>query len=270
MVPYRLELGAGVVLGDHHHGGSQCQADQCAVVEEARGDFLATQQHAVTHHPGGDRVIGYGRQGPGDDQAAVQGVHDLAALVGLDEEGADDGGDNRDPAQHQRIKGHCRTGCLHQQAAEQHGGDDRDGIGLEQVGGHAGTVTDVVTHVVGDHCRVARVIFRDPGLHLADDVRADIGALGEDTATESGEDGDQRATEGQPDQRVYRVLDTHQQHDAIETGDTDQAQADDQHSRDGAAAKGDLHGGIDAIIGGLASAHVGTHRDIHADVAGES
>ena len=54
------------------------------------------------------------------------------------------------------------------------------------------------------------------------------------------------------------------------TGHTDQAQADNQHAGDGAAAEGDLHGGIQAVIGCLGGAHIGAHRDVHADVAGHA
>ena len=62
-------------------------------------------------------------------------------------------------------------------APSSHGGDQRDGVGLEQVGGHAGAVADVVADVVGDHRRVARVVLGDAGLDLADQVGADVGAL---------------------------------------------------------------------------------------------
>ena len=37
---------------------------------------------------------------------------------------------------------------------------------------------------------------------LPDEVGADVGALGEDAAAETGEDRDQRAAEGEADQRV--------------------------------------------------------------------
>ncbi len=72
---------------------------------------------------------------------------------------------------------------------------DGDRIGLEQVGGHAGAVADVVAHVVGDRRGVARVVLGNAGLDLADQVGADIGALGEDAAAEPGEDRDQRGAE---------------------------------------------------------------------------
>ena len=90
--------------------------------------------------------------------------------------------------------------------AEQHRRDDGHRVGLEQVGRHAGAVADVVADVVGDHRRVARVVLGDAGFDLADQVGADVGALGEDAAAESREDRDQRAAEGEADQRVQRVV----------------------------------------------------------------
>ena len=88
--------------------------------------------------------------------------------------------------------------------AEQHHGDGRDGVGLEQVGGHAGAVADVVADVVGDHGGVSRVVLGDAGLDLADEVGADVGGLREDAAAEPREDGDQRATEREADEVVDR------------------------------------------------------------------
>ena len=94
---------------------------------------------------------------------------------------------------------------VEQQHAEQHHRDRGDRVGLEQVGGHAGAVADVVADVVGDHRRVARVVLGDPGLDLADQVGTDVGGLGEDAAAQTGEHRDQRAAEAEADQRVDRL-----------------------------------------------------------------
>ena len=80
---------------------------------------------------------------------------------------------------------------------QHHGGDHGHRVGLEQVGGHAGAVADVVADVVGDGGGVARIVLGDAGLDLADEVAADVGALGEDAAAETGEDGDQRGAEAE-------------------------------------------------------------------------
>jgi hypothetical protein len=98
----------------------------------------------------------------------------------------DHGGDDGDGAENQRkLGGHLDFG--EQQVADQHGGHGGDGIGLEQVGGHTGTVTHVVAHVVGDGGGVSGVVFGNPGFDLAHQVGAHVGTLGEDTTAQTGE-----------------------------------------------------------------------------------
>ena len=87
-------------------------------------------------------------------------------------------------------------------AAEHHGGDDRHRIGLEEVGRHAGAIADIVAHIIRDRRRIARIILGNPGLDLADEIGADIGALGEDAAAEPREDRDERSTESERDERI--------------------------------------------------------------------
>ena len=92
--------------------------------------------------------------------------------------------------------------ALEQQRGQHHGGTDGDDIGFEQVGRHAGAVAHVVTNVVGDHRRVAWIVFGDAGFDLADQVGADVSRLGEDPAAQTREDRDQRGAEGKGDQAV--------------------------------------------------------------------
>ena len=95
-----------------------------------------------------------------------------------------------------------RTRRCEEDRRQQHRRDDRHGVSLEQIGGHAGAVADIVADIVGDHRRIARVVLGDAGLDLADEVGADIGALGEDAAAEPGEDRDQRGAEAERDHRL--------------------------------------------------------------------
>ncbi len=124
---------------------------------------------------------------------------------------------------------------------EHHGGDDGHGVGLEEVGRHAGAVADVVADVVGDGGGVARVVLGDAGLDLADEVAADVRALGEDAAAETGEDRDERAAEAERDQRVDdgavgRGVAGEAGEDAVVDRDAEQREAGDQHAGDGAGA----------------------------------
>ena len=49
---------------------------------------------------------------------------------------------------------------------------------------------------------IARIVFGDSGLDLADEVGADVRGLGEDAAAETGEDRNQRGAERERDERV--------------------------------------------------------------------
>ena len=109
---------------------------------------------------------------------------------------------------------------------------------------------------------------------IADDLGTDIGALGEDAAAQSGEDGDQRAAKAQ---RHHRLQHTAQlvvaaaghaaaQHEIV-AGDAEQAETDDQQSGHRAGLEGEVEAGRKPPFGGLRGAHVGAHRDVHADIA---
>ena len=144
------------------------------------------------------------REDAGDDEALVEGAHDRVVGAELDEEGADDRGDDAGAADRQRIdhrRGEDRL-AGEEDRGEHHGGDDGHRVGLEEVGGHAGAIADIVADVVGDRRGVAGIILGNAGLDLADEVAADVGALGEDAAAETGEDRDQRGAEAERDQRV--------------------------------------------------------------------
>ncbi len=159
------------------------------------------------------------------------------------------------------------------ESAEQHRGDRGDAIGLEQVCGHAGAIADVVADVVRDHGRVARIVFRNACLDFANEVGADVGALGVDAAAEPGEDRDERAAEAQADHRVERraqIVRIEPVHDGEVAGHRDEPQADDKQTGDGTSAEGHRERRTHALARGFGGAHVGAHRDGHADEAGRA
>ena len=63
-------------------------------------------------------------------------------------------------------------------------------IRLEEVGAHAGDVTNIVTHVVGNHSRVVRVVLIYVLLDLADEIGADVAAFVDVAATRAEGDGE--------------------------------------------------------------------------------
>ena len=203
----RALAGAGVVLGDPHDQAGDDEAEDAADEQVLAGDRRCRRR--CRSRPSRSTIVrrdgeAADRQHAADDQALVERAHDRAVGAELDEERADDRGHDAGAADAERIE---HRGGEHRLADEEdrgehHGGDDGHRVGLEQVGRHAGAVADVVADVVGDGRRVARIVFRNAGLDLADEVGADVGALGEDAAAETGEDRDQRGAERERDQRV--------------------------------------------------------------------
>ena len=101
-------------------------------------------------------------------------------------------------------------------------GDDGDHVGLEEVGGHARAVADVVAHVVGDGRGVAGVVLGDARLDLADQVGADVGRLGEDAAADPHEQGEEGGAEPEADQhRGGGVLEDEHDHRRPEQPEAD-------------------------------------------------
>ena len=172
-------------------------------------------------------------------------------------------------ADHQRVVDDL--GRREVDGAEEHDRDERDGVGLEEVGGHARAVADVVADVVRDHGGVARVVLGDPGLDLADEVGADVGSLGVDAAAEAGEDRDQRASEGKTDQMLGRAvlaLVEPLDEDSVVAGDAEQAEPDDEQAGDRSRGKRDTQRRRDTLLRCLGGPDVRADRNVHPDEAG--
>ncbi len=165
---------------------------------------------------------------------------------------------------------------LRKEDRRQHHGRNRGHrIGLEQVGGHAGAVADVVADVVGDRRRVARIVLGDARFDLADEVAADVGALGEDAAAKTREDRDQRRAETERDQRIDHDAVARSKAPALRQEDeverhAEQGQTRHQHAGDGARLEGELEAAGERLGRRLRGADVGAHRDVHADEAGRA
>ena len=237
--------------------------------------------HGADLAPADDQLGGKGqaddRKDAGGDEALVEGAHDRAVGAELDEERADDRGDDAGGADRQRIEHRRIEDRLagEEDRGEHHRGDHRHRIGLEQVRGHAGAIADIVADIVGDGRRIAGIVLGNAGFDLADEVGADVGALGEDAAAETGEDRDQRGAEAEGDQRVDddavadRVAGELREDEEVDR-DAEEREAGDQQAGDRARAEGDVETGGEALARGLCGADVGADRDHHAGEAGDA
>jgi hypothetical protein len=171
------------------------------------------------------------------------------------------------------INHRIRSGTGYQQATQQHGGNDGDRIGFKQVGRHTGAVADVVTDVVSDYRRVARVVLGNAGFDLTHQVGTYVSAFGENAAAKTSENGDQRTAESQSHQCMRCLLGTathHHGEESVIARHAEQAQAHDQHAGNRAAFEGYIQCCVQAFFGRFSSAHISAHRYIHADIAGQS
>ena len=138
------------------------------------------------------------------DQQGPQKVLLAGALATLDHEHAGDGQQNADTGHDHRGQdevhpaGHvnARQGCT-----QSGGGENRATVALVEVGAHARDVANVVAHVVGDGCRVTRIVFRNARLDLTNQVGTDVGSLGVDTTTNTSEQCLGRSTHTECDHR---------------------------------------------------------------------
>ena len=216
------------------------------------------------------------REQCGDEEAFVHRPHHIrAALAELNEIGSDDAGHDAGTADQQRQghHGHQQIAqSLEQQCGENHGRTDGDDIGFEQVGRHPGAVTDIVAHIVGDHGRVARIVFRNAGFDLADQIGANVGSLGEDTAAQTRKDGNERGAECQTDQTIDHLpavgcVATGAHEVPEEHRDREKGEARHQHAGDGTGAKRDGETLLQSALRSGSRADVRAYRDIHPDEA---
>jgi hypothetical protein len=66
-------------------------------------------------------------------------------------------------------------------------------------------MTDVITDVIGNDGRVARVILTETSLDLTGKIGTDIGSLGVDTTTDAAEESDRGTTETVAGNRLVHV-----------------------------------------------------------------
>ena len=79
-----------------------------------------------------------------------------------------------------------KFGCHGHGGADGDSCDDGSHEGFKNIRAHAGDISHIVAHVIGDNARVPRVIFGNAGFHFAHQVGTHIRRLGVHTATHTG------------------------------------------------------------------------------------
>ena len=184
------------------------------------------------------------------------------AGAGGDHEDPDDRGDDPDHGHEEREDESFRA---EGDPAQDEGGDEDHRVRLEQVGGHARAVADVVAHVVRDSGGIAGVVFGDVVFDFAYQVGADVSRLGEDSAADPHEHGEQGRAEPEAFQDDRGVGPVDEDYESC----AEQAEADGEHAGDTAGAEGDPHGSsCFSGAGGRGDAEVAAHGEPHAEEPG--
>ena len=264
-------LGARVVLGgetDHdatdgasNHGHPNVSRDAGAGDDEVG--------HADKEDRGADGAEAKGRRRlPVGHEANKHDAHEGADQTrGGQEQGqAHEGGAGFGFVRNPRCE--AREGCDAKGGGDGDGGDHGAAVGLEDVRAHASDVTHVVPDIVGDDAGVAGIIFRDARFHLADEVRAHVGALGEDAAAHAREEGHGGGAHAKAMDvvRAFRVT----AEEVVEGAKAEEAQGGHAQTHDGAAEEGHGEGlGGAEIMGSDGGAYVGLGGRVHANPARE-
>ena len=148
---------------------------------------------------------------------------------------------------------------------QDHRRHDRDLIGLEDIGGHSGAVSDIVSDVVRYGRRVARIVLRYILLDFADEVGADVGCLGVYAAAHAHEECEQGAAEAEAEQGFVGLLAVHEENE----GAAQKTEPVGQHARDRACAIAQLKRAAVARARGRRDPQIAVRGQAHADEADE-
>ena len=267
--------------------------------EEADDDAVPDVDAHAEHGDGGE-VGEDDEEAAGDVHALLEREHEsaerhipaLALLLGGDEEEADNGGEDANSGEQEgerdgllRLAGDDGVRKLGLRDGERGRGDERANVRLEEIGAHAGDVTDVVTDVVGDDGGVVRVVLVDAGLDLADQVGADVGGLGVDATGHAREERDGGGAEAEAGQALHGLggreatRDLGGQHNVAD-GHAGEAEADDGEAHHGTGGEGHAKAVVQAALlagllvarrrgGGLGVTVGGNHHAPPASAGGE-
>ena len=202
----------------------------------------------------------------GDIGAHLERLVRVAAILAAHAESREDGRHNADAGEDDREQRPLGEAFLRREGdhAQRNGGDNGAYIGFEQICPHARDVAHVIAHVIRDDRRVARIVLRNSGLHLAYKVRAHIRRLRIDAAADARKQRDGGGAEAEAGQHTYVLR------DQVNRGNAQQAEADHGHAHHRAAGKGDGEGLVHtAFLRRVRGAHIGLRRHIHAEITGQ-
>ena len=273
----------GVVLGDQTDNQSTDGSHGDAHSRHPGSEFELTRPHGLDNlerlwqEEDTGVVDGGNHQDGRGDELDLQSLFDLVlGLDGLDvcgNEGADQA--NKDT---NRGNAHGEDHGVPSTRNTDAAADDESSAGTfrkgsKQVTAHTGDVSHVVTDVIGNGGRVARIVLWDAVHDLSNEIGTHIGGLGVDSSTDATKHGNHGTSQtvsrdglGQVDPLVgARVVQSEDQQGDVEHQQTHGAEGE---SHDGTRAKGRVEAGRPAgLLRRDGGAYVAVDGHFHAQVA---
>ena len=188
------------------------------------------------------------------------------ALAGAHKESADNAGENTPGSQQQRHDYTLAIIADSQGSAQRNGGNNRTNVRLKQIGTHTGNVAHVIAHVISDNGRVTRIVLRDAGFHLANQVGAHVGSFSVNTAAHTAKQGHGRCAQGKAVD--YSGLPREQYNNNTQA---QQAQAHHAHTHNSAAGKSYAQGFVQtALLCSVSRTGIGLGSNAHTNITSQN
>ena len=276
-----------VVLGDEADDkstdGSSSDADEGGPGLDVMGDSDSDDFHsviAIGEEDGGDDVDSGKHDEGGGDELSLEGELDVGLLLDGHDVGGDEGADEANKDSDSRDGDGEEKGIPSSVAGRVDGSasDDKGGAGglgerAEKVRSHTGNISDVVSDVVSDSGRVARIILGDSVDDLSNEVGTDIGGLGVDSTSDAAKHGNAGASESVSGDAVAHglpVVTVLALDDVQGDEQNNEAKSAEDEAHDGSGAEGGVEArGPSSLLGGDGGADVGVDGNLHSKVAGD-
>src|SRR5438034_6632584 len=129
-----------------------------------------------------------------------------------------DRSDHGNSAKHEWIDNSCWISGKCQESRQDRA-HQTDGVCFENIRSHACAIANVISDIISDHRGVTWIVFLETALDLAHQIRAYIGGLGVNAATQPCEDANETTAKRESHQTPYRsVTSDHLCRDRVENG----------------------------------------------------
>ena len=205
---YRFFSGTRIIFRDQTHQQTGDETNNGCIKNFHSGHFQRNAVKFIYKRPGFRQHSGDDEPGKDDHQdgrtkfADVERSLRIATFFHPYEKSTKDGSQDAHTRQGQRqqysrkaIEVVAETGSGHEDSAQYHCRNNGTYIGFEQVGAHTRYVAHVIAYVIGNSCRVQRVVFRNAGFYFTYKVSANVGSFGINTAANTGKQSNRRSAE---------------------------------------------------------------------------